>query len=93
MDVKIDPKELADKLTMVGLEVESIVSASGGDTIFDVNVTPNRGDCLSVIGISREVAAVTNSKIKITPLPPLACPEQSRREKGGQGGFNDLISL
>lgn len=27
------------------------------DTIFEVNLTPNRGDCMSVIGIAREVAA------------------------------------
>ncbi|MDO8567687.1 MAG: phenylalanine--tRNA ligase subunit beta, partial [Dehalococcoidales bacterium] len=30
-----------------------------GDTIFDLDVTPNRADCLSVIGIAREVAALT----------------------------------
>jgi len=30
-----------------------------GDTIFDLEVTPNRPDCLSVIGIAREIAALT----------------------------------
>ena len=34
------------------------------DTVFNVNVTPNRSDCLSMIGIAREVAAVTGSKMK-----------------------------
>lgn len=28
------------------------------DTIFEVNLTPNRGDCMSVLGVAREVAAL-----------------------------------
>ena len=31
-----------------------------GDTILDIDVTPNRPDCLSVLGIAREVAALTD---------------------------------
>jgi phenylalanyl-tRNA synthetase beta chain len=27
------------------------------DTVFEINVTPNRGDCFSVVGIARELAA------------------------------------
>ena len=34
-----------------------------GDVIFDIAVTPNRPDCLSVMGIAREVAALTGSKV------------------------------
>ncbi|MCA1961184.1 MAG: phenylalanine--tRNA ligase subunit beta [Desulfomonile sp.] len=30
------------------------------DWVLDVGITPNRGDCLSIIGIAREVAALTN---------------------------------
>jgi phenylalanyl-tRNA synthetase beta chain len=29
------------------------------DTLLDLDVTPNRGDCLSVLGVAREVAALT----------------------------------
>ncbi|MFA5583532.1 MAG: phenylalanine--tRNA ligase subunit beta [Bacteriovoracaceae bacterium] len=32
--------------------------------IFEAEITPNRGDCLSIIGIAREVAALTGEKIK-----------------------------
>jgi phenylalanyl-tRNA synthetase beta chain len=32
-----------------------------GDTIFDLDVTPNRPDCLSVLGVAREVAALTSA--------------------------------
>ena len=45
-----------------------------GDTIYDIKVTPNRADCLSVIGIAREVAALTNQ--------PTHIPEPSHAEEG-----------
>ncbi len=34
------------------------------DYIFDLSITPNRPDCLSLIGFAREVAAITGSSIK-----------------------------
>jgi phenylalanyl-tRNA synthetase beta chain len=39
-----------------------------GDTILDIKVTPNRPDCLSVIGIAREVAALTGQPAYIPPV-------------------------
>jgi phenylalanyl-tRNA synthetase beta chain len=36
-----------------------------GDVIFDLEVTPNRPDCLSVIGIAREVAALTGQEVHL----------------------------
>ena len=35
------------------------------DTVLDISVTPNRSDCLSVIGIAREVAAITGKKVRM----------------------------
>ena len=37
-----------------------------GDVIFDLDITPNRPDCLSVIGVAREVAALTGKKINLS---------------------------
>lgn len=34
------------------------------DYVFDIAITPNRGDCLSVVGIAKEVAAITEAKVK-----------------------------
>lgn len=34
------------------------------DYIFDVAITPNRGDCLSLKGLAREIAAITQTKVK-----------------------------
>jgi phenylalanyl-tRNA synthetase beta chain len=38
-----------------------------GDTILDVEITPNRGDLLSHYGLAREIAALTGKKLKSTP--------------------------
>ena len=35
-----------------------------GDHIFDLDVTPNRPDCLSVLGVAHEVAAITNTTVR-----------------------------
>ncbi|TAN41070.1 MAG: phenylalanine--tRNA ligase subunit beta [Nitrospirae bacterium] len=50
------PEEVAHNLTMIGFEVEAI-DRTGDDAVFEVNVTPNRPDCLSVIGLAREISA------------------------------------
>lgn len=56
--------ELAKKLTMAGLEVEEITEVEG-EPVFDVKVTPNRGDWLSMIGVAREAAPLVGSKLKM----------------------------
>ncbi len=42
-----------------------------GDTVLDVDVKPNRGDALSILGLAREVAALTGGPIR-SPLTELA---------------------
>jgi phenylalanyl-tRNA synthetase beta chain len=39
-----------------------------GDVIFDMDVTPNRPDCLSVIGIAREIAALTGGPLHLPKI-------------------------
>ena len=39
-----------------------------GDVVLDIDITPNRADCLSVIGIAREVAALTGQKTHIPDI-------------------------
>ena len=69
VNIKIPAPALAHKLTMAGLEVTSLEEREG-DFVFEIEVTSNRPDCLSVIGIAREVAAITNSKLKIPNSEP-----------------------
>ncbi|MDH5542834.1 MAG: phenylalanine--tRNA ligase subunit beta [Nitrospinota bacterium] len=40
------------------------------DAILEIDLTPDRGDCLSLLGVAREIAALTGNKIKI-PLDEL----------------------
>ncbi len=54
-----------------------------GDIIYDIKVTPNRADCLSVIGIAREVAALTNQ--------PTHIPDPGYAEEGEP--IHDSISI
>lgn len=70
VDITLTPKELGEKLTEVGLGCEKITRTSD-DVIFELEITPNRPDCLSIIGIAREIAAIENKKINFPNLPNL----------------------
>jgi phenylalanyl-tRNA synthetase beta chain len=41
-----------------------------GDVVLDVDVKPNRGDALSLVGLAREVAAVTGAPLRFPPTDP-----------------------
>jgi phenylalanyl-tRNA synthetase beta chain len=40
------------------------------DTVLEVNLTPNRGDCMSVLGVAREVAAARRVQLKVPAAAP-----------------------
>ena len=48
------------------------------DVSLEVDLTPNRGDCLSVAGLARELAAITSAKIKSPAIKP-AKPKHRQR--------------
>ncbi|MCG3184416.1 MAG: Phenylalanine--tRNA ligase beta subunit [Planctomycetes bacterium] len=56
-------QEIADKLTLAGTEVEKMEQV-GDDVCFTLEVTSNRTDCLSVIGLARELAACTGNTVQ-----------------------------
>ncbi|HXE52867.1 MAG TPA: phenylalanine--tRNA ligase subunit beta [Tepidisphaeraceae bacterium] len=58
-----DPQAAADALTNGGLPVE-VIERHGNDTVIEVEVTSNRGDCLSHIGIARELSALQNRELR-----------------------------
>src|SRR6266576_4495293 len=58
----LKPKELAERLTMAGLAVEA-VERIGDDHILDFDLTSNRPDALSHIGIAREAALICGTSI------------------------------
>ncbi len=83
VDFTLSPEELSLKLTMIGLEVEAVEKV-GDDTVFEVNVTPNRPDCLSILGIAREVSAMLGI--------PLKFPEYRVAEETGDSAVSVEIS-
>lgn len=64
IDFNLSPTELSNKLTLAGLEVEDLEEKDKSDSVLEINVTPNRPDCLSLIGIAREVSALTGCPVK-----------------------------
>jgi len=63
VDIKLKPEVLAEKITMAGLEIE-VVTKVEDDWVFEAEVTTNRPDWLSIIGIAREVAAITGKSVR-----------------------------
>jgi len=61
--IKIDNK-LIESLTSLGLEVSS-VSKTKKDTIIDLDITPNRSDCLSIYGVARDLFSIYGKTIKL----------------------------
>ncbi len=59
------PRELAEQLTMAGLAVEGIHESAGDDFVLDIDLTSNRPDCLSHLGIAREVAVIDNGAVSL----------------------------
>ena len=47
-----------------GLQLGAALSDLYGDVILDVDVKPNRGDALSMLGLAREVGAVTGAPVR-----------------------------
>jgi phenylalanyl-tRNA synthetase beta chain len=73
----------------IGKPFAEYLGRSGGDVVFDLEVTPNRPDLNSVIGIAREIAAVTGNALRLPEvnvgptsslpstgkMPPLLCKD------------------
>jgi phenylalanyl-tRNA synthetase beta chain len=62
-------EEAAGRLTIAGLEVV-LIERIAGDAVFDIEVTPNRPDCLSILGVAREASASLKKRLKAPGLKP-----------------------
>ena len=66
---------------------QDLVSALGlNDTIFEVNLTPNRGDCMSVAGVAREVAALRKQSLRPPAMKPVEPQSKERFPVRLEGG-------
>ena len=61
-----------DRDTPLGADLASALRLD--DVVLEIEITPNRPDCLSVVGIARELAALTGAALRV---PPIALAESS----------------
>ncbi len=60
----------------VGKELSDVMGLK--DAVVEIKITPNRGDCLSILGVAREIAALTSQELK---LPPIKIKETKEKTK------------
>lgn len=60
---------ILDSRAQIGQSFAEYLGLPSADFVYDIEVTPNRSDWNSVIGIAREIAALTNSPLKIPQTP------------------------
>ncbi len=70
------PDEVAGILILredakAGQPFAEYLGRAGSDVVYDLEVTPNRPDLNSVIGIAREIAAATGNPLRLPELPAL----------------------
>jgi phenylalanyl-tRNA synthetase beta chain len=76
-ETRFSPQELRERLTMVGLAIDAVEQHDGG-AVLDVEVPSNRPDCLSHVGIAREVAVIEDGRLH---LPKPKTPKTEGRSK------------
>ncbi|AQT68691.1 Phenylalanine--tRNA ligase beta subunit [Anaerohalosphaera lusitana] len=76
-------QEVGDILSDLGFPLEGM-EQFGDDIVLDIEVTSNRGDCLSHVGVAREFAAATGRTLKL--------PELKESQGGGESAA-DIVSI
>jgi phenylalanyl-tRNA synthetase beta chain len=56
--------------TPIGQDIRQTLNLD--DTVFEIKLTPNKADCLSVFGVARETAAITGAPLHALDMPPAA---------------------
>ena len=88
----VSDEELEQRFTEIGHAIES-VEKHADDTVFDLEITTNRVDAMSHLGMARELAAALGREVRVTYEPPEAsaagpvniridAPEMCRRFSG-----------
>lgn len=81
IDLSLTPSGIASALTSSGIEVDAVTTLSNEtshpDTLFEISLTPNLGYCACLLGIARELSAVTERPVKV----PKSVVEESAKEQ------------
>src|SRR5438876_10776796 len=89
VDISASAEEIAETIGLRGFEVASIDQLAGGDAVIDFEITANRPDCLSVLGLAREVATAFNRPITL----PSAEPDARVRLAAVPTGGSDRVTV
>ena len=65
-----------DAAAVVGGNVRDLLQLD--DHVFEIKLTPNKADCLSVLGVAREVAALTRAKLLPPDVKPVAAKSDAK---------------
>src|SRR3989440_3608015 len=64
------------KTAKVGSDVRRVLALD--DHVFTLKLTPNRADCLSVLGVAREVSALTGAKLRAPEIKPVPAKNKAK---------------
>ena len=68
--------EFSEKEVAVGQDVRPILGLD--DVILDITPTANRADAMSMVGVAREVAALTGAALKLPEISPISRPSSEK---------------
>src|SRR5919106_6080987 len=71
----ISDEELSRRFTDIGHAIDSI-ETHGDDTVFDLEITTNRVDAMSHLGMARELAAALGREVKYAPNAERQTPDE-----------------
>ncbi len=100
VDVPGTPEDIARTMSVRGFAVEGIEPAGDGDAVIDFEITANRPDCMSVVGMAREIATAYGLQVRrpavrgrdtSSPVDPTAKPSLSLASL--QPGGEDDVSI
>ncbi|HEX6280437.1 MAG TPA: phenylalanine--tRNA ligase subunit beta [Pyrinomonadaceae bacterium] len=84
IDIDLSPEDVAGELTRVGLAVEG-VHEHKDDFVLDIDLTSNRPDCLSHVGVARELSVISGKTVFVdrrsfdrvpdAPFPSILAPD------------------
>src|SRR6185295_11946297 len=91
VDIAAPAEEIAGTIGLRGFEVASIEPLPDGDAVIDFEITANRPDCLSVIGLAREVATAFDRPITLPSADAGAALRLATIPDAGAGGIRVTI--
>ena len=89
VDITSSADEIAATLGVRGFEVAGVETLADGDAVIDFEITANRPDCLSVIGLAREVATAFDRPF----VPPSENDDARVRLERLPAGRSDALTV